>query len=172
MDTKNNCQICGAVMKRDIISGQEVFYSDCDCAAKEYLRREQQAEIRELYMASGLPQMYINDSMTDWIKVPGTEGMENTVRSYVKNIDEKIKNREGLFIAGNVGTGKTRMLCFVANIFINKLIRTKFVSSDQLSTALTTYKNYSQDLIDYINILSNVSLKQLRQRNNSFSFSL
>ena len=168
MDLKK-CEHCGkSYIERDLIlpMRQEqdrdgvkkklsVLVAECNCDVIEWERKRLETEIEENLKNSNLPEKYKNEDMKDWVKVAGREDMTYTIKKYLNNAEENIKNGQGLIIAGPVGTGKTKIQAYLLRkLMINHSGSAYFISSDDLSKKLSMYKDNARELDEFVEKLS------------------
>lgn len=154
MDIKT-CEICGKQKVRELIgfskNQMEIWVAQCSCEKDEYEKKENEKEIESLLKESNIPAMYQNEDMKDWVRVKGTESLTNSAKRWIENIDENAKNGKGMFVYGPVGTGKTKVMCYILkHIIKTRRWRVHFISMDQLSGRLSRYKDGTRELEEFV----------------------
>lgn len=127
------CKGCG---ERFEFNGYNLFHSpECDQA---YEQKKFLEKLPELYEEAGIPKRFID---------------LNTDRDIINFTD--IKNPRGLYIWGNVGTGKTVMACSIAKRLIEVRAHVKFLSSAKFIVELQSAWRKEGESVD--EILKNIA---------------
>ena len=136
------CEFCQKPFTKETIKTPggpfEVCVVNCDCKDKY----DKSRLIKRLIIDSGIPAMYRVDDMQDWAKIPGIEKMVETVKLYLGELSQNLKMGKGMLIAGTVGTGKTRMLCYVLKKVISHTEESAtFITSGEINSKLLEHKD-------------------------------
>ena len=177
----HKCSICGKeyTEKKEILfNGQEFiyYYPNCDCEKKreKFLAKKEKGielknKIRRIKNC-GIPKRFKSKSFSKFDKKLDPKSFKICL-DYAKNIKEHLEKGTGLFITGNVGTGKTHLVVaiidYIARMFkrdfrsriifisaIDLLSKIKFSFDRKFKTDKTTeevvdrFKNCSLLIID------------------------
>jgi DNA replication protein DnaC len=158
MATKK-CNICGKPYTDNKFSlSSKVFtfeLAQCECEDKILKEKEIKKKMSILTEEANIPKLYRFDDMKDWIKIDEIEPMTVLGKIYLKNFLINYDSGVGIFFAGHVGTGKTRVQCRMLRRVIGKFedITGYFLSSDQFSRKLGELSKSRRGLSEYIEFL-------------------
>lgn len=146
------CELCE---DRELITEErdgELWAKECIC--------KQQKLIKRMFKASGLTKEQQKITLTDFMVTPKTKEMFEVVKDYIKNYEsiDPDDYSKGLAIMGNPGTGKTMLMCAVANDFLQRNIPTMFVISPELIADLRSAQINNNDFESKIRQLSTVKV--------------
>lgn len=156
------CEHCGKEFIKSPIpmmvdeNGDRLWISDCDCESRIYDEKQIQKELQERIKKSNIPKKYQEEDMKDWKPVPGTEKMTQVVKEYLQSADENLRKGRGVLIAGSVGTGKTKIHCYLLRMLMLKLeVNAYFLSSDEFSKTISEMKEGTREFANYMENLCN-----------------
>jgi len=146
------CELC---QDREIITEErdgELWAKECVCKQSKVIRR--------MFKASGLTKEQQKISITDFKPTPKTKQMFEVVRDYIEKYEQMDPDSysKGLAIMGNPGTGKTMLMCAVANSLLSKNIPAMFVISPELIADLRSAQLNNGDFEQKIHQLSTVKV--------------
>ena len=150
LDTDKKCEICGVpyVWQQMPIIGEKTLSQGCNCDIYEIEQRK--VELRDKIERSDLPEKFRSPNIRDWSHVEGTEGMYTAVKDYVTNIAEKYAKNEGIMFAGQRGTGKTKMSCFLGMRYMIDLnVQVYYVSLTKYALMIDSMKNNHESFGKY-----------------------
>jgi DNA replication protein DnaC len=158
MDSRK-CKICGKQYQpRTLKEGRyslKVNMPVCTCEDEEYNRKKKEDEIETLMGMSNIPKMYRDEDMKDWVKIPGTEELTSNLRAYMSDMHNFMESGRGILVAGSVGTGKTKSMCYLLRQAIIKFgSPVLFQSSDMMSKKLSEFRDNSAELSSYVSSLA------------------
>lgn len=150
------CEMCGKEQK--LIGDTYKYYDyNCDCLGENYCRERNIREgkdkikwIKGLKRSSGIGERFFNKIFTNY---KGNEKVSNECRKWVKNYSENYKSGKGLFLTGNVGTGKTHLLAAI----IDYIARVK----KRLTLNFIVYRNTTSMLNEIRNSYENKDFKEV-----------
>lgn len=146
------CELC---QDRELITEErdgEIWAKECSCKKQKVIKR--------MFKASGLTKEQQKISLNDFQVSPKTKEMFEVAKDYLKNYElvDPDNYSKGLAIMGNPGTGKTMLMCAVANHFLTKNIPTMFVVSPELIADLRSAQINNGDFENKIRQLSTVEV--------------
>lgn len=108
----------------------------CDKTLEENKRKN---KVERKNISNGLPVRFANKTFNNFVSE--TKMQNNALakaKEYVKNIDKYIVSGTCMIFAGNgsVGTGKTHMVCAIANEVLKRGYEVKFINSVQMLSLL------------------------------------
>jgi len=127
--TKNKFE-CPLCEDREIVVEErdgEIWAKECSC--------KPQKQINHMFKQSGLNNEQRKIKLTDFNQCPKTKGMYAMVKSYIeqyREIREIDIPSKGLALVGAYGTGKTMLMCAIANHLLSLKIPTMFVVGPDL----------------------------------------
>lgn len=105
----------------------EIWAKECSCKEQKSLKR--------MFKASGIDPEQQKVRIEHYKPSPKTEKAFNTVSEYIANFEQISKSEnpsKGVALVGNVGVGKTMLMCAVANHLLTKKISAMFVVAPDL----------------------------------------
>lgn len=125
------CECEGAKAEKERIKREEA-----EAARKEEERRaleERKSRIAHLIGTSGLGRRFKARTFAAFVPGEGTEGAYQKAVGYAKHFelmtsDPRLQERNGLFITGDVGTGKTHLAAAVANELLGRGVPVVFAT--------------------------------------------
>lgn len=87
--------------------------STCDCASRAYDKVMKERTISRLLEGSNIASARWGDTLEDFDWKPEYDRVKKIYINYLENLEGNIKDGRGLFLFGSMGTGKTRLLCYV-----------------------------------------------------------
>lgn len=189
-DEPERCEFCGALRRHVTIpfGNQPIilpFLEPCECAEgkADYERRQREDEerraaeekenrrkmLRQVRSASGIPLRYQNADLDTLCVNENNRAAIEAVRKYAENFKDMLPSEEnpaptknGFYICGTVGTGKTHLAAAVANRVLEMGYRIRFTtmidllseligamnSGDSLNRIMKDYKTVSLLVID------------------------
>jgi DNA replication protein DnaC len=130
----------------------------CDCRA----RRAQQA--RAAGVNKTLPPKFRSVSfdappVSDMARDPRTRSVVENVRGYAEDLDERIHEGRGLWLMGNVGTGKTTLAMLVSKLAIEAGHTVAIYSLPRLLARIRrTYDAADESYLGFFDRLTSVDL--------------
>jgi DNA replication protein DnaC len=120
-DTGKICPNCGEHIfaYRFPMSGR-VFECPCSCKSAEVrkedarIKSEKKADARKArFTWANIPRNFAGAKLNNYHRLPGTESAFSTVKDYLLNRQENIRDGSGLILYGPTGCGKTHLACAV-----------------------------------------------------------
>jgi DNA replication protein DnaC len=163
------CEHCG-LQKEQRTIGEEtdfqmtLWVAMCDCEERIRMKEEQENKIArdarhrvEYWNKSHVPEEYFYDKLKDWKKISGTDEMYDSARRYCENARDNVFKGQGMLFTGKVGTGKTRLMCYVLRRLMEiSLQPVRFLAYNDFAIKLKTTRD--NQLQGYINELSRVKI--------------
>lgn len=183
IDKKVFCTVCE--QEKGFIANDNIIRFDCYCnmtdeeieheeRVKQYKKdeeelkeqdrlRKQKENLKEQKKNSNLPLRYQNAFInTVNINAENKNAIIQT-KNYIKNLTENIDNGYGIYIYGNVGSGKTHLACCILNECLNNFYYPIFTNMFEIANKIkSTFNNNDNNTNNneegYINKLSNTNL--------------
>lgn len=146
------CELC---QDRELIIEERdgaPWARECSCKQGKVIKR--------MFKSSGLTTEQQKISLNDFVVTPKTKEMHGVVKRYLDNYDQLDPDSysKGLAIMGNPGTGKTMLMCAVANDFLRRNIPAMFVVSPELIADLRSAQLNNGDFEQKIQQLASVKV--------------
>lgn len=146
------CELC---QDRELIVEERdgvPWARECSCKQGKVIKR--------MFKSSGLTTEQQKISLNDFNVTPKTKEMHQIVKRYIDNYGNTDPDSysKGLAIMGNPGTGKTMLMCAVANDLLTKNIPAMFVVSPELIADLRSAQINNGDFESKIHQLSTVKV--------------
>ena len=161
----SRCDICGKSYQFGVIPllGEDrVFtFPACKCEDEDKMAFSDKLLVDKLKRRSGIPDKFANEHLQKWEKIKGTDKLVKAAKKYVEDFKENAYKGKGFFFVGNIGSGKTKLACYIANSIINQYqYSVRFVSFPRLISKIKTLKAEKRkgDLFAYLKELTLVDL--------------
>jgi DNA replication protein DnaC len=147
INEERHCVDCGTALEMrafDVMGEtRKIPFHVCDC--------KNQYNYIEALKASGIPERYIKKPLKDWITLPGSSQMVDTIKKYSNNLKENIQNYRGLILIGKTGTGKTKIISWLLKKIIKEIkCKCVFVSVPAISIRITSTPDDSEEIRNYM----------------------
>ncbi len=125
---------------------------DCRCRATRIARR------RAASLEGRIPKRYRSASFDQQPVASMPDAVVSAVRTYVRNLRERIADGRGIWFVGDVGTGKTTLAMIVSAASLNAGYSTAIYSLPRLLNLIRDEVGTENSLLDLLDRLSSVDL--------------
>ena len=126
--------------------------SDCRCRAARIARK------RAASLEGRVPRRYRGASFDRPPVVGMPEPVVSAVRSYVRNLTDRVEEGRGMWLVGDVGTGKTTLAMIVSNAALEAGYSVAIYSLPRLLNLIRDEVGSENSLLDLLDRLSGVDL--------------
>jgi DNA replication protein DnaC len=126
--------------------------TDCRCRAARIARK------RAASLEGRVPRRYRGASFDRPPVVGMAEPVVSTVRSYVRNLAERMEEGRGMWLVGDVGTGKTTLAMIVSSAALEAGYSVAIYSLPRLLNLIRDEVGSENSLLDLLDRLSGVDL--------------
>ena len=126
--------------------------SDCRCRAGQIARR------RAATLEGRVPKRYRGASFDRPPVLGMPEPVVSAVRAYVRNLNERMEEGRGMWLVGDVGTGKTTLAMIVSNAALAAGFTVAIYSLPRLLNLIRDEIDTDNSLLDLLDRLSSVDL--------------
>lgn len=151
------CSVCGektqSIVDFKAFGGLKAVHRDCKCERdrREFeeqacLNAEKMAQIEKLKSLSLLRKIYKNVTFESTLESQNPEfnNVLKRCKRFCENHKKVIENGHGIYIWGDIGTGKTHLTACIANELLNKCVPVLFTNLFEVSKAVrATFKRDS-----------------------------
>lgn len=149
---RNGCPLAVCDGSGFIVDEETNTASDCGCRAMRIARA------RAATLEGRVPKRYRGASFDRPPVLGMPEALVAAVRSYVRNIRKRLDEGRGLWIVGDVGTGKTTLAMIVSSAAIDAGYSAAIYSLPRLLTLIRDEIDAEGGLLDLLDRLSSVDL--------------
>lgn len=123
--------------------------------AKATRERYEKERLEHLYKHASLPRRYVDSGIRTYpIDYPEQEQALAVITKYLKSLGEMMKQGRGLIFTGPKGTGKTRLVCALANNAMHQLVSVRYTTmADMLADIKRAYDTAGMTEASQINRL-------------------
>jgi DNA replication protein DnaC len=135
-----------------VVDEQTNTASDCRCRASRIARK------RAASLEGRIPKRYRGASFDRPPVLGMPEPVVSSVRSYVRNLAERVQEGRGMWLVGDVGTGKTTVAMIVSEAALDAGYSVAIYSLPRLLNLIRDEVGTENSLLDLLDRLSEVDL--------------